>query len=88
MFLLIISICLVWFLAITCQNPILYCNFDGQTNINNLCGNTFGSTTNGGATFGSVQNAIVPNVTPNWYITDFTSISNLFKYLNFFNLIK
>ena len=78
MFILIISIFFVLIIAINCQNEIFYYNFDGQTNINNLCGNTFGSTTNGGATFGSVQYATVPNVTPNWYITDFTSISNLF----------
>jgi|LakMenEpi03Aug12_release.lakeMendotaPanAssembly.Ray.scaffolds.fasta_scaffold1821637_1 hypothetical protein len=67
------------FQAITSQNPILYCNFDGQTILDNLCGNTFCSATTGSATFGSVQFATVPNVIPNWYIADITSISNLWK---------
>lgn len=66
-------------LAIFSQIEVFSCNFNGQTNINLLCGESIGSSANGGATFGTVLNEIVPNVEPNWYITDYTSISMKIK---------
>ena len=60
------------------QNRIFYCNFDGQTN--SFCLNSPNLNpivVNNGASIGSSASEIVPGVSPNWFITDFTSISNL-----------
>ena len=60
---------------------VYYCNFNGQTDLSNICGsNNNPITSNGNSKVELVLNEVVPDVTPTWTVTDYTSIS---KQLNF-----